>query len=102
MDKNHSSEFSQNRIVGGGIYSWQLDPDAVSRDTVMRCIPAADVVERKRGNWVGYPDSFKYEHVYDRDAIVCPFCEESWNIVDNDTERFNYCPNCGAEMKEES
>ncbi|MBQ6756494.1 MAG: hypothetical protein IJP43_06085 [Oscillospiraceae bacterium] len=63
-------------------------------------IPAADVVERKRGEWVGYPESFKFEHIYDRDAIVCPFCEVSWNFVDNDTERFNFCPNCGADMRE--
>lgn len=62
--------------------------------------PAADVVERKKGEWIGFPESFKFEHIYDRDAIVCPFCEESWNIVDNDTERFNFCPNCGADMRE--
>lgn len=61
---------------------------------------AADVVERKRGEWVGYPESFKFEHIYDRDAIVCPFCENSWNIIDNDTESFNFCPNCGADMRE--
>ncbi len=65
-------------------------------------IPAADVVERKRGEWVGYPESFKFEHIYDRDAIVCPFCEVSWNIVDNDTEGFNFCPNCGADLREDN
>ena len=50
--------------------------------------PTADVQEVKRGEWK--------EDVLDN--IVCSTCGESFNICDNDTERFIYCPNCGAKM----
>ena len=53
---------------------------------VMKEIPSADVQEVKRGEWK--------EDVLDN--IVCSTCGESFNICDNDTERFIYCTNCGA------
>jgi hypothetical protein len=56
--------------------------------------PAADVVERKRGEWVqiGYDDLM--------DRITCSCCKEYFSIIDNCTEEFNFCPNCGADMRE--
>ena len=33
-------------------------------------------------------------------TIFCSECGNSWHIMDNDTETFNYCPNCGARMDE--
>ena len=33
-------------------------------------------------------------------TIFCSECGNSWNVMDNDTETFNYCPNCGAKMDE--
>ena len=32
------------------------------------------------------------------DRISCSCCKEYWNLLDNDTETFNHCPNCGAKM----
>lgn len=56
-------------------------------------LPAADVVEVVRcGEWV----QIGYDKAMDR--ITCSCCKEYWNINDNDTETFNYCPNCGAKM----
>ena len=51
--------------------------------------PTADVQEVKHGEWK--------EDVLDN--IICSACGESFNICDNDTERFIYCPNCGARME---
>lgn len=45
--------------------------------------PAADVVERKRGEW-------KVNSVY----IKCSVCGEAFMLIPQ-----NYCPNCGAEMR---
>ena len=63
-------------------------------------IPAADVRPVKRGKWVGYPECLKYTNAYSDDHIVCSACEECFSILDNDCERFNFCPNCGAMMEE--
>ena len=33
------------------------------------------------------------------DEIKCTACGALFNVIDNCTEKFNYCPNCGAKMK---
>ncbi len=37
---------------------------------------------------------------YFTDDIACPKCLKLFSVIDNETERFNYCPNCGAKMAE--
>jgi hypothetical protein len=54
--------------------------------------PTVDAVEVKHGRW----EQIGYDKAMDR--ISCSCCKEYWNIADNDTETFNYCPNCGAKM----
>ena len=53
-------------------------------------IPAADVMEVKRGKW---------EHLTkDEHSQTCSACRKIYyNILDYP---FNYCPNCGAMMEE--
>ena len=46
----------------------------------------------KHGRWV----QIGYDKALDR--ITCSCCEDYWNIEDNQTQYFNYCPNCGAKM----
>ena len=53
--------------------------------------PTVDAVEVVHGEWIE-------EAIYDK--IICDVCGHEWNILDNDTETFNYCPNCGADMRE--
>ena len=62
------------------------------RATAKMCVKratTADVVPVVRGEWV--------EHEYE---MECPQCGYFWNYCDNDTERFNFCPNCGAKMED--
>lgn len=57
----------------------------------MQSIPAADVVKRKRGEWV-----------VDDEFIDCSACrEEKWSKVPfgDLVKRFRFCPNCGADMR---
>lgn len=35
------------------------------------------------------------------DYIVCSKCGKVWNILDNDTETFDYCPGCGSKMEDD-
>ena len=52
--------------------------------------PTVDAVPVVRGEWI--------EH---EDEMECPQCGYFWNYCDNDTERFNFCPNCGCDMRGE-
>lgn len=54
----------------------------------------------RHGRWIGYPECLKYKNALDDSDIVCSVCGEAFDILDNDTERFDYCPHCGAKMGE--
>ena len=61
-------------------------------ESYIKNAPTVDAVEVVHGEWV----QIGYDKAMDR--ITCSCCKEYWNIADNDTESFNYCPNCGAKM----
>ena len=67
-----------------------LIDEAIDRQMV-KSEEVADAMPVVRGEWV--------EHEYE---MECPQCGYFWNYCDNDTERFNYCPNCGAKMEDKS
>ena len=50
---------------------------------------AADVVDVKHGRW---------EEADDGDGVVCSVCGEDFCTIYLETERFNFCPNCGCQM----
>ena len=68
-------------------YTMETETDAA---VVLRMIddaPAADVTPMVHGRWI---EGF--------DEIKCSVCRREWSYCDNDTNTFNYCPNCGAKM----
>lgn len=54
-------------------------------------IPAADVREEKRGKWQSKTAAYGNYEMH-----ICPFCESSYLF------KHNFCPNCGADMREET
>lgn len=64
----------------------------------LNLIPAADVVEAKRGEWEVCSD----EYEICASEFVCSNCKESFVSSDLTDEQFfemmKYCPNCGAKM----
>ena len=81
---------------------WPLCDEPADAYQYIRSYPVADVRPVARGQWIGYPECLKYANAYSDDHIICSACEECFSILDNDCERFNFCPNCGADMREES
>lgn len=52
----------------------------------------------KYGRWICFPECLEYEDALDTDYIVCSECHHVWNVIDNCTETFKCCPNCGSRM----
>lgn len=48
-----------------------------------------DVQEVKQGRWIDDEVTA---------TAKCSVCGEEWSWLDNDMERFIYCPKCGARM----
>ena len=66
---------------------------------IIETFPAADVVERKRGTWYGSGDGYADGHLV-IDEWECPCCGKYFPEWDEKPD-WNYCPNCGADMRGE-
>ena len=63
----------------------------------LACIPAADVRPVVRGHWIGTKEAEDMGDIMKEfTCSVCGCCE--WDCTES--ESFNFCPNCGAEMRE--
>ena len=68
--------------------------------------------EPKTGHWIETAEEY-YKAVneygggvnddtpYFVDDIACSECLSMFSVIDNETERFDYCPHCGAKMESE-
>ena len=78
----------------------------IDRHTILN-LPAADVVERKKGKWidgVDIPETERKKHpyVYLHWQMHCSACwHEAYYDTDYGQQLFDYCPNCGADMRGE-
>lgn len=67
--------------------------------------------EPKTGHWIETAEEY-YKAInekgggvnentpYFTDDIACSECLAKFSVIDNETERFKCCPNCGAKMSE--
>lgn len=67
--------------------------------------------EPKTGHWIETAEEY-YKSVneygggvnentpYFVDDIACSECLAKYSVIDNETERFDHCPSCGAKMVE--
>lgn len=81
------TEYINKEQLLAHLYSKQDEPLDIMKEIAE--FPATDVAPVKRGKWIDSPDGT---------TTICSYCEADWNVFDNDTYRFNYCPNCGAKM----
>jgi len=61
--------------------------------------PAANVVEQKTGNWIEREDMYYGWNIWECSNCHEEFCIEEGSPKDNE---YYYCPNCGADMREET
>lgn len=62
-------------------------------------IPAADVRPVVRGHWIGIKEAEEMGDIMKEfTCLVCGCCD--WDCTES--ESFNFCPNCGADMRGES
>ena len=66
--------------------------------------------DRPTGHWIENAQEY-YEMInekgggvdentpYFTDDIACSECLAKFSVIDNETERFDFCPNCGCAMK---
>lgn len=78
---------------------------ATDRIKVVDAIDNAPTIEPKRGEWIRQ----EAQHKVDKTVLDCRVCSECGaayvihnNIKDLDTDPPNFCPNCGADMRERS
>ena len=84
------ADFVRDNNFEGGATLLFCD-DVVDR---LSAIPAADVRPVKRGKWKDAMQSCN-----DSPHVKCSVCGEYyWRYF----KKFNFCPNCGAEMREET
>lgn len=86
-----------------------IDRDAVLRDwplcdepadayQFIRGFPAADVRPVVRGHWIGPKEAEDMGDIMKEfTCSACGCCE--WDCTES--ESFNFCPNCGADMRPE-
>ena len=63
---------------------------ATTARVIIEAIPAADVLENKRGKWI------RGDMILNRQ--VCSICSARFDTLEND----NFCPNCGAQMEKQT
>ena len=68
---------------------------------VIESIPAADVRPVKRGRWIQTTQPMGWR---DEDCAECSVCGEDFVLdelaMEDFTNLMNFCPNCGADMRE--
>ena len=77
-----------------------IDRMFLEAEAILKNLPSAEP-ERKKGQWIEYPDCLGYEDAYSDDHIVCSVCGHVYSICNNCTEEFDFCPHCGADMRGE-
>lgn len=76
-------------------------PKYYVREEALYIIDAMPTVEPKRGEWKKGKEFQSYPRVkFISDAYYCSVCEnEAFYDTDYGQQLFNFCPNCGADMR---
>ena len=88
------------RLCNANFEEDPCEPSECEMMSLLRCIPAADVRPVVKAEWYGEADGYADgELVYD--MWSCPICGKRFEEWEEKPD-WNFCPNCGADMREES
>ena len=90
IEKEHLLDFLDACIEEEKGTRHQVIVEAIKM-TVER-MPSADVVERKTGKWIDVDDYII--------SGSCSACGWQAHLYEDDVVGMNFCPNCGADMRE--
>lgn len=77
---------------------WPLCDEPADAYQFVRGFPSADVRPVVRGHWIGTKEAEDMDDIMKEfTCSVCGCCE--WDCTES--ESFNFCPNCGADMRPE-
>lgn len=91
------------KTVRRGIYLKEVEDN-------IRKMLIDQVKDRPTGHWIEKADEY-YKAINEKgggvinttpyfvDDIACSECLTMFSTIDNETERFEFCPNCGAKME---
>lgn len=103
MDQKESKEYIERDAAKEAIDTPILH-DGI-RDALKSCIddvPAADVRPVVRGRWIHTTQPMGWR---DEECAECSVCGEDFVLdewaMDDFTNLMHFCPNCGADMREE-
>ena len=90
-----------------GVFGIRFEDGTATIFKKLQALPAADVREVRRGKWITHPREtwigvdINGNETQPRQyfAYECPFCGFTAGMSGKD---YNFCPNCGADMREES
>lgn len=102
VDFDHVTDYISREAAIEAIWKPEVRPNDLIFDALRRAceeetkhIPAADVVEVVHGKWEGETD-FVYADLSQR--VICDKCGAFAYFYDK--MPMNFCPNCGADMRE--
>ena len=80
----------RKRAIVDACNSLELYPSEYAKlEDALNEIPASDVEPVRHGRWLD-----------NEDYMFCSCCGVQWNYCVNDTQDVNFCPKCGADMRE--
>lgn len=80
--------FNEEYTMSGGLWiSYRVVEEVIDNQP--------EQPSRQKGHWVGIDDE-------PCDVYECDRCGTTYDTVDNTWDLPNFCPNCGADMREEN
>lgn len=93
-------DIKENQIGDGAIPYldgiWQGEKvGAIEAILRIKALPAEDVKPVVHGTWIIYNELVKNELLDENEVFVCSACREQ-----KTKRKYNFCPNCGSDMRQ--